>query len=293
MEIKTLNEQIERLRELVRKCYGAVAGKNGTIPEVGERNMENLPAAIGSIKSDSEVPKVKVSSFKVTDDCINEEGRWEGDISIDTSELTSLLTTFSRANITLLDTTNWNLSKLIEATYCFRLCTNLKKIIGVENWDMSSADVVNGMFYGSGLEELDVSKWDIHASRYDEMFVNMKSIKKLDLTSWDFSRCTGINHFMKGCSLLETIVGDYSLNDVISNEISVLKGCKVWATYMFENTPLNTASLRAIVNGIADVTDKPAASRPTLNLGSASIAKLEIENPDSITIATEKGWNLV
>lgn len=49
MEIKTLNEQIERLRELVRKCYGAVAGKNGTVPEVGERNMENLPAAIGSV----------------------------------------------------------------------------------------------------------------------------------------------------------------------------------------------------------------------------------------------------
>lgn len=46
-----LNEQIERLRTLVRKCYGAVAGKNGTVPEVGERNMENLPAAIGSIGS--------------------------------------------------------------------------------------------------------------------------------------------------------------------------------------------------------------------------------------------------
>jgi hypothetical protein len=48
MEIKTLNEQIERLRELIRKCYATVAGKNGTVPEVGERNMENLPAAIAS-----------------------------------------------------------------------------------------------------------------------------------------------------------------------------------------------------------------------------------------------------
>lgn len=57
MEIKTLNEQIEKLRELVRKCYSAVAGKNGTVPEVGERNMENLPAAIGSIKE--EIPEVE------------------------------------------------------------------------------------------------------------------------------------------------------------------------------------------------------------------------------------------
>jgi hypothetical protein len=269
-----------------------VAGKNGTVPEVGERNMENLPAAIGSIKSASDIPKIKVSSFTVTNDCLNEDGRWEGDVLIDTSELTTLGASFSKVNITLLDTTNWNLSKLTSAVYCFRNCKNLKKIIGVENWDMSSADAIHGMFYASGLEELDVSKWDIHASRYDEMFVNMKSIKKLDLTSWDFSRCTGILYFMTGCSLLETIVGDYSLNDVISNEISVLKGCKVGATYMFENTPLNTASLRAIVNGIADVTDKPAASRPTLKLGTASIAKLEREDPDSIVIATEKGWNL-
>lgn len=50
MEIKTLNEQIERLKELVRKCYATVAGKNGTVPEVGERTMENLPASINSIK---------------------------------------------------------------------------------------------------------------------------------------------------------------------------------------------------------------------------------------------------
>lgn len=55
--MKTLNEQIERVRELVRKCYGAVFAKGGEVPEVGERNMENLPAAIGSIKE--EIPEVE------------------------------------------------------------------------------------------------------------------------------------------------------------------------------------------------------------------------------------------
>lgn len=47
--MRTINEQIERLRELIRKCYGAVVGKNGTVPEVGERNMENLPQSINTI----------------------------------------------------------------------------------------------------------------------------------------------------------------------------------------------------------------------------------------------------
>lgn len=49
--MKTLNEQIERVKELLRKCYGVVVSKGGEIPEAGERNMENLPNAIDGIKS--------------------------------------------------------------------------------------------------------------------------------------------------------------------------------------------------------------------------------------------------
>lgn len=44
-----INEQIERLRELIRRCYGVVASKNGIVPDAEERNMENLPAAIASM----------------------------------------------------------------------------------------------------------------------------------------------------------------------------------------------------------------------------------------------------
>ena len=42
-------EKIARLRELVRNAYNAIANKGGSVPEVGERNMENLSAAIESI----------------------------------------------------------------------------------------------------------------------------------------------------------------------------------------------------------------------------------------------------
>ncbi len=48
--MKTINEQIERLRELIRKCYGAVATKLGDVPSPEDRTMENLPTAISSIK---------------------------------------------------------------------------------------------------------------------------------------------------------------------------------------------------------------------------------------------------
>ena len=45
-----INEQIERLRGLIRKCYGAVATKLGDVPSPEDRTMENLPTAISSIK---------------------------------------------------------------------------------------------------------------------------------------------------------------------------------------------------------------------------------------------------
>lgn len=63
-----INEQIERLRELVRECYGAVAGKKGTIPNVGERTISNLGAAIESIPRGLELggvalPKIPKSAL--------------------------------------------------------------------------------------------------------------------------------------------------------------------------------------------------------------------------------------
>lgn len=60
-----INEQIERLRELVRKCYATVAGKNGTVPEVGERTMANLPATISKLQVKK--PEVPIRSVTFID----------------------------------------------------------------------------------------------------------------------------------------------------------------------------------------------------------------------------------
>lgn len=47
--MKTLNDQIQRLRDVLVTCYNTIKRKGGTIPVVGERNMSNLPAAVLSI----------------------------------------------------------------------------------------------------------------------------------------------------------------------------------------------------------------------------------------------------
>ena len=65
--MRTLNEQIERVRELIRKAYGAVAGKGGTVPEAGDRTLENLYSAIESM------PQTHSSMVELTVDGNNKE----------------------------------------------------------------------------------------------------------------------------------------------------------------------------------------------------------------------------
>lgn len=63
--MRTLNEQIQRLRDILVTCYNAIAAKGGTIPEAGERNMTNLPAAVDSIPQ--EMKDVNLEELTITE----------------------------------------------------------------------------------------------------------------------------------------------------------------------------------------------------------------------------------
>ncbi len=294
MEIKTLNEQIERLRELIRKCYGVVASKNGIVPEVGERNMENLPNAIASTHDTleelaitqngeyipqegvdgfskvvaefdtSSLPKVKVNTLKVSDACINEDGIWGGEYLIDTSESTSFTSLFSGVNsIEELDLKSFNTSNVISMEQTFRSCRNLKKL-DVSNWDTSK---VTTFYY---------------------MFTSCVSLQGLDLTNWDVSsadKSNSFGSFFNSTTSLATLIGGRSIDDVLQNNISCLKNLKV--TINLSSSRLDRASLRALINGLADLTGQTAQ---TLTLGATLIAKLTEED---IAIATSKNWTIV
>jgi surface protein len=275
MEIKTLNEQIERLRALVRKCYGAVAGKNGTVPEVGERNMENLPAAIGSIKSASEVPKVKVTSFTVKDDCINEEGRWGGEGLIDISNLISLKNVFSDCYLLKeLDVSDWDVSNVTDMSSMFRGCTSLKHI-DVSNWDTRNLEIANSMFSWSqgmnvnGLENFNTQK----LKDANQMFVGGLVTKVVDFTNWDFGNVTNASDFADGWRAT-SLVGGRTLEDVISNDIKVFKNLKVSTRYLWYTENIDSASLVAIINGLADLTGQ---TPQTLAFSSMIGTKLDAE----------------
>lgn len=289
MEIKTLNEQIERLKALVRKCYATVAGKNGTVPEVGERNMENLPNAIASTHDTleeltitqngeytpqegvdgfskvtaefdtSSLPKVKVTTLgTISNDCIDENGYWPAEL-VDTSMITNISSAFFRnANVKTLDVSNWNVSNVTNFSHMFRQCSNLFSL-DVSNWDVSKGQKFVSMFYAS-------------------------AVRVLDLTKWELYNANEMTQFVGGGSQL-SLCGGCDINQVITENIAVLKGLKVNTDIQYA-TNLDRASLRALINGLADLTGQTAQ---TLTLGRTLMAKLTEED---IAIATSKNWTI-
>lgn len=61
--IISIANKINGIKDNVLAAYDAVAGKNGEVPEVGERTMANLPSAIESIPDGEEVHYYKEVTF--------------------------------------------------------------------------------------------------------------------------------------------------------------------------------------------------------------------------------------
>lgn len=377
--MKTLNEQIERVRELLRKCYGVIASKNGIVPEVGERNMENLPNAIASTHDTleeltitkngeytpqegvdgfskvvaefdtSSLPKVKVSQFKVTNECINEDGIWEGEKNIDTSLITTMSTYFNGLSIKEIDVSGWNTSKVTNFLSTFRCpylktvkgkldisgahivdstfqnCSSLTTIdtshwsfnekltsisnifsgctklqyIDVSNWNTGNISNFNSAFYNIGYNltgdnyvTLDVSKWDMkNAVNLNSMFGATHKIKELDLREWEVPNVTNTTGMFgytspQSTRKLVTLVGGETIENVLANGTTAMKDLKV-GLVIAAFPEIDRASLRALINGLADLTGQTAQ---TLTLGATLMAKLTEED---IAIATNKNWTIV
>lgn len=290
MEIKTLNEQIERLRELIRKCYGVVAGKNGIVPEVGERDMENLPNAIASTHDTleeltitqngtyepqegvdgfskvtaefdtSSLPKIKVRTVCVNNACLN-DGIFDNRL-IDYSEVTSAHDMFGGCTDLLGVAVDIELTNKVTSYHSvFRNCRSLRTI--------------------------NTTKFDTsNAKSFLDAFVSCVNLEYIDCTGWDFSSVTSSTTCFYNVPKLKSLIGNRTIEDVLKNNISCFKNAKNLSSSFIVQTILDRASLRAIINGLADLTGQTAQ---TLTLGAELLAKLTEED---IAIATNKNWTL-
>ena len=311
------NNAIADLREQVNIAYNTISEKGGEIPE--ERSLVNLPEAIGSVKPKLEdltatdngtyTPsdgfdgfgkvnvdlrgKVKVSSFKVTNYCINEEGRWEGDVLIDTSNCTSFANIFQyNTKINQLDCQDWNTSKITSLQNAFGGCTSIKEL-DLSNWNTDNVTTFGQTFlqctnleYIKGLENWNTDK----VTNYQYIFQNCYKLKELNLTNWYAGGLPSsgyITGFIINCYELTTLIGGTTIEEVLANNISCMNGLKVSLTLVVnqnQKTQLDRASLRALINGLAEV-----ETTQTLTLGGTLKNRLTEED---IAIATAKNWTI-
>jgi surface protein len=167
----------------------------------------------------------------------------------------------------------------------FASCASLQSL-DVSNWDTSNVTSAFSAFANcASLQSLDVSNWDTsNVTNFGSMFASCASLQSLDVSNWDTSNATIVGSMFASCRSLQTLIGGRTIEEVISNNISALNGLKI--SIPLSNTILDRASLRAIINGLADLT---SSSSRNITLGSTLKAKLTEED---IAVATAKNWTI-
>lgn len=232
-----------------------------------ENNREYLPADYGvdafskvTTQFDTSFPKVKVTTFRVNNNCINDDGIWDGERMIDTTYMTEFL-------------------------YIFRNVTKLKKL-DARGWNTSNATNFHNMFENCSIQ-IFLNDWDTsNVTDIGGLFNACRNLMLIDTTSWNANNMTVFGYAFNGTGSLNSIIGGRTIDDVLQNNISCFNGLRVNCN-MLNGSSVDRASIRAVINGLADLTGQ---TPQTLTIGATLLAKLTEED---VAVATNKNWTIV
>ena len=88
-------------------------------------------------------------------------------------------------------------------TYIFEGYRDVIQIIGLEDWDVSHVEDMDGMFMGCKNFNSDLSKWDVsNVENMSGMFRECENFN-CDLSKWNVSIVKNMYYMFKGCDSLE------------------------------------------------------------------------------------------
>ena len=137
---------------------------------------------------------------------------------IDISELDDLTSIFfGLDNMEVVDISGWNASNVTIMNYTFSRCKKLKKIIGIENLDVSKLEDTQGMFdMCVSLVELDLTNWNpklLQKTCY--MFydcLNLKIIKNIE--NWQLPNIKDASYMFYDCAKLDVDLSNWDLTKI-------------------------------------------------------------------------------
>ena len=174
------------------------------------------------INKSSKLNKIKVESKDQLKSIIRE--RYNNNKSfidltdIDVSELDDLSCIFIMLdNVEVVDISGWNTSNVTTMGYMFSQCSKLKKIIGIENLDVSKLENANNMFFCcKKLVELDLTKWNPVSLQYTrQMFYecsNLKIIKNIE--NWQLPNIKDVSYMFCDCAKLDVDLSNWDLTHI-------------------------------------------------------------------------------
>jgi surface protein len=119
------------------------------------------------------------------------------------------------SNITELEVSNWDMSKVTTLRGMFANCVNLTTLgeTSLRDWDVSNVTTMYAMFNAShSITKIDVSQWDT-SSLTDayKIFYECRTLEEIDISNWDMSNVTRSTKMFLGCRNLEELIIPASL----------------------------------------------------------------------------------
>lgn len=118
-------------------------------------------------------------------------------------------------SLTSIDVSGLDTATCIQFSQMFEACTNLQYIIGLDTWDVSSANdyAFSETFHCCySLKELDLSSWHATPDNTARMFKNCYSLETVDMSGFNMYSIQHVTEMFMGCSCLLEIIGTEEWN---------------------------------------------------------------------------------
>lgn len=134
--------------------------------------------------------------------------------AIDTSTVTDLRYTFTRASSFDQDISGWDTSSAQSMSGMFAEATSFNQDIG--SWDTSSVWDMSAMFMGATSFNGDIAAWDTSiVTRMTRMFMDASSFNR-PLSAWDTSSVPSMRYMFYGATGFNQPIGDWNTSSVTS-----------------------------------------------------------------------------
>ena len=214
---------------------------------------------------------------------------------------------FSNTYLRSLDLSNWETSRMTDASSMFRDCSSLLSI-DVNNWNTQTLTSTANMFENcASLQRLDLSNWDTQAltSTY-VMFAGCTALQSLDLSNWNTKALASMRAMFSGCSALRLVDFRKANFSHVKDIFLLFSRCdalvELWLPLTFDlltNIDLSIQSWGATPEGLASLRwtfGEGADNRTAKGLQPCTV-RLDRSVYDRLTdneraAAAKKGWTI-